>query len=453
MELKGMHTVVFGLGKTGEALVRFLLDRGARVTVTDSRPAELLKEALERTRGLPLEMKLDGHDDRVVENADLVVLSPGVPHTLACIERAEQSNIPVIGEIELAWRFIDDPVVAVTGTNGKSTTTRLAARMLEHSGRSVFLGGNIGKPLAEYLNENKRSDVVVIEVSSFQLDTIVHFRPDVGVLLNITPDHLDRYADFTAYAMSKARLFENQLAGDTAVLNASDPEVMRVTRGIQSRCCTFNGNTSKPCSASVSDAGIFIHTADGVQIAIDKTMVPMRGRHNLENTAAAALAALAAGGTKEGVLSGLAGFAPDPHRLEFVAAVDGVSYYDDSKGTNVEAAARAVEAMDGPVILIAGGRDKFGGYEALREPVRKHVKALIVMGEAAPSISRSLGDIVDTRHAASMSEAVTIASRLARPGDRVLLSPACSSFDMYENYAARGEDFNRAVAVLEKEAI
>ncbi len=453
MELKGMHTVVFGLGKTGEALVRFLLDRGARVTVTDSRPADLLKEALERTRGLPVEMKLGGHDDRVIENADLVVLSPGVPHTLACLERAEQSNTPVIGEIELACRFIDDPVVAVTGTNGKSTTTRLAARMLEHSGRSVFLGGNIGKPLVEYLNENKRADVVVIEVSSFQLDTIVHFRPDVGVLLNITPDHLDRYADFDAYAMSKARLFENQLPGDTAVLNASDPMVARVTRGIRSRRCTFNEKAPKQCSAVVSDDGIVIHMPDGTEMAIDKTMVPLMGRHNLENAASAALSALAAGGTKEGVLSGIAGFAADPHRLEFVASVDGVSYYDDSKGTNVEAAARAVEAMDGPVVLIAGGRDKFGGYEALHEPVRKHVKALIVMGEAAPSILQSLGDLVETRHAASMAEAVQIASRMARTGDSVLLSPACSSFDMYENYAARGEDFQRAVGVLERKAI
>lgn len=443
------------MGRTGEALVRFLLDRGARVTATDNRPAHRVADVLERLAGLPVDMQLGGHDRQLVADADLVVLSPGVAHTLDCLALVRKRNVPVIGEIELAGRYIDEPLVAVTGTNGKSTTTRLLAEMLAHSGKSVFLGGNIGRPLIEYVSENKPADVVVAEVSSFQLDTIVHFRPDVGVLLNITPDHLDRYADFEAYARSKARLFENQSAADTAVLNAADPVVARVTKGIKSRRCTFNEKGPKECSAVLSDPGILIRTPEAGSMVIDKQMVPLAlaGRHNLENAAAAALAALAAGGGPEGIMSALAGFSPDPHRLAHVATLSGVKYYDDSKGTNVDAAARAVEAMDGPVILIAGGRDKLGGYEALREPVRKHVKALVVIGEAAEAISRGLGDLVETRRARSMAEAVKTAAGLAGPGDNVLLSPACASFDMYDNYAARGEDFQRAVRLLEKRGL
>ncbi len=441
------------MGRTGEALVRFLLDRGARVTATDNRPAHLLADVLERLAGLPVDMQLGGHDRQLVADADLVVLSPGVPHTLDCLTFARKRNVPVIGEIELAYRYINEPVVAVTGTNGKSTTTRLLAEMLAHSGKNVFLGGNIGRPLIEYVSEDKPADVVVAEVSSFQLDTIVHFRPDVGVLLNITPDHLDRYADFDAYARSKARLFENQSAADTAVLNAADPVVARVTNGIKSRRCTFNEKAPKECSAVLSETGILIRTPEAGSIIIEKQMVPLAGRHNLENAASAALAALVAGGSAEGITSALAGFSPDPHRLAYVATISGVKYYDDSKGTNVDAAARAVEAMDGPVILIAGGRDKLGGYEALREPVRKHVKALVVIGEAAEALAKGLGDLVESRQAHSMAEAVKTAAGLAGPGDNVLLSPACASFDMYENYAARGEDFQRAVRLLEKMAV
>ena len=453
MELKGKHTVVFGLGKTGEALVRFLLDRGAQVTVTDSRPAHLMETVAGRMNRLPITLKLGGHDEKILETADLVVISPGVPHTLACLSFAHKHNIPVIGEIELAGRFVEEPVVAITGTNGKSTTTRLVGRMLEHSGKSVFLGGNLGQPLIEYVSENKRADVVVVEVSSFQLDTIIHFRPHVGVLLNITADHMDRYDTFDAYARSKARLFENQLSMDTAVVNAGDATVTRVTKNIKSRRCLFNAKAPADCSAVVSESGVLIHTPWAGRIVINKNMVPLTGRHNLENTAAAALAALAAGGNEAGILSALAGFVPDPHRLAHVATVNGVPYYDDSKGTNVDAVVRAVEALEGPVVLIAGGRDKFGGYEALRDPVKKNVKALIVMGEAAEAIARSLGDLVETWHAGSMAEAVKTAAGIAEPGDKVLLSPACASFDMYENYAARGDDFASAVISMEKKAI
>ncbi len=453
MDLKGKHAVVFGLGKTGEAVARFLLAREARVTVTDRSPAHLLEDAAERMGRLPVVMKLGGHDDSACETADLVVLSPGVPHTLPCLERARKAGIPVIGEIELAGRFIGAPIVAITGTNGKSTATRLGGRMLKHSGKSVFVGGNLGRPLIDHLNDNAPADVVVAEVSSFQLDTIVHFRPEVGVLLNITPDHLDRYADFDAYAASKARIFQNQAPGDTAILNGADPVVSRATKHIKSRRCLFNDQHLKQCSAVVSDDGIRMTMPEAGTMKIDKDMVPLAGRHNLENTAAAAMAALAAGASEKGILSALKTFDADPHRLEYIGSINGVSYYDDSKGTNVAAAARAVEALGAPVILIAGGRDKYGGYEALREPVARYVKTLIVMGEAAETIDQAMAGLVETRRAGSMAQAVKIAAGIAKPGDKVLLSPACASFDMYQSYAERGRDFQKAVRFLEKKAI
>ena len=453
MDVKGKHIVVFGLGRTGESLVRFLLDKEARVTVTDSSPVHRLEKIMTRMKHLRVDFHLGGHPAGIIADADLVVLSPGVPHTLECIEQARRKNIPIIGEIELAAGFIDTPVVAITGTNGKSTTTRLIGRMLEHSGKKVFLGGNLGRPLIDYATADQGADVAVVEVSSFQLDTIVHFRPKVGVLLNITPDHLDRYDDFQAYARSKGRLFNNQTAADTAVLNAGDAEILRVTENIKSRRCMFNQTQPDRCGAIISTSGIRINMPGIEEMVVGSDLVPLAGRHNLENTAAAILAALSAGASNEGILSALSGFVPDPHRLEFVATVDSVSYYDDSKGTNVDATARAIEALSAPLILIAGGRDKLGGYDALREPVRKNVKFLIVIGESANAIDAALNDVVETRHASSMAEAVQMAADIALAGDKVLLSPACSSFDMYKNYAARGQDFQLCVRSLKRDAI
>ena len=453
MDLEGKHTVVFGLGKTGIALVRFLLGRGARVTVADSAPAERIEKGVAAMGRLPVDLRLGAHSAGIAEDADLVILSPGVPHTLECLEKAREKQVPVIGEIELAAAVIDVPVVAVTGTNGKTTTTRLVGCMLERSGKTVFVGGNLGKPLIDYANARDSgetgADVVVAEVSSFQLDTIVDFRPRVGVLLNITPDHLDRYPGFDSYARSKARLFMNQGPGDTAVLNAADPVTSRVTAHIKSRRCMFNQDRPGRCGAMISDSGITLHMPGTGGIEVEKARISITGRHNLENAAAAALAALAAGATLEGVLSALAGFVPDPHRLERVATIGQVSFYDDSKATNVDATVRAIEALSPGVVLIAGGKDKLGGYEALREPVARHVKSLVVMGESAEAIHSALCDLVETRHARSMPEAVQMAADMAGEGDKVLLSPACSSFDMYENYAARGEHFQACVRTLE----
>ncbi|MCF8094123.1 MAG: UDP-N-acetylmuramoyl-L-alanine--D-glutamate ligase [Desulfobacteraceae bacterium] len=445
MELEGKKITVVGLGKTGQALAQFLHRRKAMVTVTDNAAEARLGDAPAALRKLGVRLELGCHKPGAFDEADLIVLSPGVPHTIDPVENARRSGVPVIGEIELAARFITAPVVAVTGTNGKSTVTRLIGDMLERSGQSVFVGGNLGTPLISYADSTQAADAVVAEISSFQLDTSESFHPAVGVLLNITADHLDRYQDLRSYGASKAKIFSLQTCDDTAVLNAADPLVMKLTKNISSRRCLFNSDTSADCCAWTGKGGISVFTpATGrAEIVCGDNFLP--GRHNLENAAAAALAAFAAGADLEGVRDGLREFKPDPHRMQWVVSVNGVDYYDDSKATNVDAAARAVESLGSKVILILGGRDKGGGYAGLVMPVKKHTKGLVLFGEAADSIERELGGIVETRRATSMDEAVAQASKLAVPGEAVLLSPACASFDMYESYAERGADFQQAV--------
>ncbi|MFP4649320.1 MAG: UDP-N-acetylmuramoyl-L-alanine--D-glutamate ligase [Desulfobacterales bacterium] len=448
MQLAGKHITVVGLGKTGQAMAEFLLRQGARVTVSDSASEQQLGDVAGSLRQAGARVELGRHGPDAFENADLIVLSPGVPHTIEQVRAARKAGVPVTGEIELASRFINTPVVAVTGTNGKSTVTRLIGLMLEKSGLTAFVGGNLGTPLISYANGEQGADVVVAEISSFQLDTAESFHPAVGVLLNITADHLDRYPDLRTYGESKAKLFSKQTGRDTAVLNAADPLVMELTENINSRRCFFNSDAGGECNAWIDGSEISICTPHTGKAVIAGRDVFLPGRHNLENTAAAALAALAAGADLKGVRDGLRDFKPDPHRMQWVACINGINYYDDSKATNADAVARAVEAMEAPVVLILGGRDKGGGYGSLAETIRRHAKALVVMGEAADTIYRELGGIVETRRALSMDEAVAEAGGLASAGGTVLLSPACASFDMYESYARRGEDFQRAVLSL-----
>lgn len=445
MDPEGKHITVVGLGKTGQAMAQFLYRRGAKVTVTDSAPEADLGEAPARLRGMGVCLELGGHGEKAFKNVDLIALSPGVPHTIWFLKEARNSGIPVMGEIELASRFIDTFLVAVTGTNGKSTVTRLTAEMLEKSGKKVFVGGNLGTPLISYADSGMDADVAVAEISSFQLDTVETFRPEVGVLLNITADHLDRYPSLYAYGVSKAGLFKRQKSGDTAVINAADPLIMELTKDIPARRCSFNAERGTDCGAWFDKDSIYINPAGSRTVKISYSDIPLVGRHNHENVAAAALAAFAAGATRDGVREGVRKFKPDPHRLQWVASINGVDYYDDSKATNVDAVCRAVEAVKYPAVLILGGRDKGGGYGGLKEPVRRRVKALVLLGEAADTIEKELGGIVETRRAGSMDEAVRQAGMLSVAGGTVLLSPACSSFDMYEDYARRGEDFQRAV--------
>ena len=444
MELKHKHIVVVGLGKTGMSVARFLTARGAHVTVTDNKTREALGNLGDELNAMPVTAELGGHSDATLENADLIVLSPGVPHTLPPLKRAISRGIPVIGEIELASRFIREPMVAVTGTNGKTTTTTLIGEILSHSGFRVFTGGNIGTPLIDYVDKGETADVLVVETSSFQLDTIDTFRPRVGVLLNITEDHLDRYDDFNAYAASKMRLFKNQIADDTAIFLGDDPRIRTLSAPVSSRRQFFGGKEDSLAAATIENRGIHFLTEEN-EFFLKSDALPLVGRHNMENIAAAGLAALAAGAAEAGIRSALSRFRGLPHRIEHVDTIGRIRFYDDSKATNVDAVLRALDAFDAPVILILGGRDKGGDFTLLREHVTTRVKTIIALGEATPVIHSALSGTRPIRNAATMSDAVHLSYELGEPGDIVLLSPGCASFDMYNNYAERGEDFRRAV--------
>lgn len=444
MELKNKNILVVGLGVTGVVTARFLTNRGASVTVTDQKKEQEMgsEELLIRDLGIRIELGL--HRIETFEKADLIVVSPGVPHTIVPIKKAKQRGVPVIGEIELASRFIAEPIIAVTGTNGKTTTTTLLGKMLEDSGLKVFMGGNIGNPLIAYADIEEKAEIVVIEVSSFQLDTIDTFRADVAVLLNITEDHMDRYPDLDAYAKSKARIFENQRHDDTAVLNGSDPVVCSLSGDILSRKVFFSSKEGK----DVTISGESIISQENMSRLLADFRLP--GKHNVENAAAASLAALSAGGTFDGIRSALRKFKGLSHRLEYITTLSGVDFFNDSKATNVDSVARALETFERPVILIMGGRNKGSKFHTLRDLIDKHAKELIVIGEAKEDIKADLGNIKPIEAAATMEDAVFKAYHAAKPDDIVLLSPACASFDMYNNYAQRGEDFCRAVANLNR---
>jgi len=448
--LKNQTVVVVGLGKSGLAAARFCREAGAAVTVSEAGPAERFSAAITQLEPAGTVLEFGPHRSESFAEADLIVLSPGVPHTLAPLEAARRRGVPVIGELELAARFIREPIAAVTGTNGKTTTTELLDAMLKAAGMKVFVGGNIGNPLIEYVEGGPAADWLVVEVSSFQLDTMETFHPRIGCLLNISEDHLDRYPDYAAYSASKWRLFHNQTAGDTAVVNGrllqeGKPPVLPAGRTL-----FFNGAPEGRQPSAVLQDGVMILDigADRERISIDLHAMHLIGRHNEENVAAAGLAAAAAGAAQTAIQEGLDGFRGLLHRVTLVRELNGVRYYDDSKATNVDAVVRALESFHQPVVLIMGGRDKGGSYRILKEMLRHKVRHLIVMGEAAPTITRALREILPVQSAADMGAAVRLAAGCARSGDVVLLSPACASFDMYASYHERGEDFCRHVQQL-----
>ena len=465
MELTQKNIVVVGLGVTGVAVARFLRNRGAAVIVTDMASESDLGSKVQEFQAAGISLELGGHRSETFKKADLIVLSPGVSHTIKPVLQARDQGVPVIGEIELASRYIRQPVVAVTGTNGKTTTTELLGDMLKRSGLNVFVGGNIGRPLIDYADGKQEADVIVAEISSFQLDTIETFKPHVAVLLNITADHLDRYPDFEAYAASKIRLFENQQSDDIAVLNGADPLVRSLTENIKSRKLIYPSPTADEKGAILNNHSITLHTDSFIstsskirnpkseirnQCALDLANFKLTGRHNLENACAAGLAALAAGGQPDAIQGTLNHYRGSAHRMEYVATIEDVDFYNDSKATNVAAVMRAVECFRKPVVLIMGGLDKGGNFKELREVVTRHVKKLFIMGRAADLIRTALEDTVSTATVISMADAAQQAYQASSPGDVVLLSPGCASFDMYDNYAQRGNDFKESVATLKR---
>lgn len=452
MQLERKKILVVGLGKSGITVARFAARKGAAVTVTDLNDAAALAAQHPDLKRMDARLVLGEHPPDIFKQAELIVVSPGVPHTIPPLALAREAGIPIMGELEFASRFLHAPVVAVTGTNGKTTTTALLGEMLALSGKRVFVGGNIGNPLIEYVEQGGGADTVVLEVSSFQLDTASSFRANVAVLLNISADHLDRYDNYAAYSASKGKVFANQTPEDTAVINRMDPEVKKLGATCRATVWPFfhsgrNGSAAGAGAEIFADR-ILVRTGNGAPLALDLQRAALTGAHNRENIAAAALAALAAGGTAGGVQAAINAFKGLAHRLEAVATVNGVLYVDDSKGTNVDAVARALEAFDRPTVLIMGGRDKGGDYTILRSKLEKTVKKIVVFGEAAATIETQLGPIRPVMVARDMAQAVQLASAASGPGDVVLLSPACSSFDMYASYSQRGEDFCNQVRAL-----
>jgi UDP-N-acetylmuramoylalanine--D-glutamate ligase len=441
MELHGVRVMVIGLGVSGRAAARFLASRGASLLLTDTRTA---LPAIDLPAG---ELRLGNEDPAWVRGVELVVVSPGVPPSSRLVQAARAARIPVIGELELASRFMDCPIVAVTGTNGKSTVTTLIGEIVTGAGLKTFVGGNLGTPLVEAIGHGFQ--LAVVEVSSYQLETIQRFKPRIAIHLNLTEDHLDRYRELEEYGRAKARIFENQDSADWAILNRDDALVWRLHKQVRSKVLSFGLSNPGPLADAAiwDDAGLrFALWRNTGTIRLEGFGLP--GRFNRTNAMAAAGAALALNLEPEIIEDTLAGFRGLPHRLEFVREQKGVAFLDDSKGTNVGAVVEALEAVAEPIVLIAGGVDKGGSYAALREPLRRKVRLLLLYGAAREMMRSALGGTTRIECVCTLQEAVARATAAARPGDTVLLSPACSSFDQFENYAERGRVFQELVRAL-----
>ncbi len=440
--------LVVGLARTGIVTALFSAGYGATVTAIEEKPEAALAAAALKLRAAGVKLEFGAQSEATFLEQDLIVLSPGVPANLPLLELARKHGIPVWSEIELAWRFLRGKLIAITGSNGKTTTTCLVAHILKDAGIPTLVGGNIGVPLLALVESSTDKSVTVAEISSFQLETIEAFRPEIGVLLNLTPDHLDRHGSMEAYAQAKMRMFENQLDRDVALLNADDIEI---TRRMPSRPHIFWFSRQKRVAegAFLRDEQI-IFRIDGSEILLARRdEITLRGEHNVENVLAACAASYLAGADPAAIASGVKTFKGVEHRLEFVAEIGGVSYYNDSKATNVDAALKAIEAFPGPLLVILGGKDKGSPYAPLREPLRQRARAAITIGAAADKIASELSNTVPLHHAGTLDRAMEYAMEMAKPGDVVLLAPACSSFDQFENYEHRGRAFKELVANLE----
>ncbi|MEA1967183.1 MAG: UDP-N-acetylmuramoyl-L-alanine--D-glutamate ligase [Thermodesulfobacteriota bacterium] len=460
------YIVVAGMGKSGLSIARFLKACGHNVVVTDIDP--LKKEIGRELEKEGIKTEIGFHKHETFENAEKIVTSPGIPLDIDCFQRARKNGVSVTGELDLFFEYIKIPVIAVTGTNGKTTVTTMITGMLKASGVKVFTGGNIGTPLVDYFLKKEKADVIVAEVSSFQLDTADFFKPDVALLLNITQDHLDRYHGFNEYQASKWSIFKNQTSKDTAIINSDlDMNETRINQ-IKSETLFFNLKTDKTLSQVPGDSVVDVKSSTRIKKGaviekdrivikesdqvIDISGIRLKGMHNKENIAAASLAVLALGGNVKGIESFLAKFTGLAHRIEYAGTINNIEYYNDSKATNSDAVIRALESFGNSIslILIMGGKEKNSDFTCLKQVVKKRVKKIIALGEAKEKIHDALGGICDFSYADSMEQVVDFASKSAVMGDTVLLSPACASFDMYKSYSHRGDDFVKYVKKVEK---
>jgi UDP-N-acetylmuramoylalanine--D-glutamate ligase len=439
------RVVVVGAARSGVAAAELLVRRGAIVTLTDARPAIEQAETL-RAQGVSL--ALGGHSDAGLSTADLVVLSPGVSPRQSDVAAARASGVPVIGELELASRWLRGRIVAITGTKGKSTTTTLTGRMLDAAGQRVLVGGNIGLALSAQVEASTDDTIHVVEASSFQLETTDTFHPWIAVLLNFSPDHLDRHADEREYAAAKARIFANQTRDDWAVVNADDPGVLAMASRARSRMLAFSATPAAGADVFIEQAVIVRRGADGVRPLVPVSSIRLLGRHLTADVLAAAAVASLCGVDAAAMTRAVEGFTGLEHALEPAGEVRGVRFVNDSKATNIEAALRAIESIDDGLVVILGGRFKGGSFTTLAPALQARHASVVAIGEAAPLIEESLEGAVPVQRGGDLADAVRTAFARARPGDTVLLAPACASFDMFRDYAERGRTFKQEVRHL-----
>ena len=438
--VSGARVVVVGAARSGVAAAELLARRGAQVTLTDIKPA--IPDA-ERLRDAGVTLALGSNDAAALDRAELIVTSPGVPPELESLAAARVRGVPVIGELELASRWLRGRVVAVTGTKGKSTTTTLVGRMLKEAGRRVLVGGNIGVPLSAQVDDSTEDTVHVVEASSFQLETTDTFHPWIAALLNLSPDHLDRHPNEDAYAAAKARIFANQTPEDWAVVNADSPHALELVSATRARRLRYAVERTVDAAIFVERDFIWQRTSEGQTPLVPLASIQLAGRHMLSNVAAASAISHAAGATGVAMTRALVGFTGLEHVMEPVATIGGVRFVNDSKATNIDAAGRSIESFD-RVVAILGGRYKGGAFEDLRGPLTSRGRGIVAIGEAQPLVRRALGHVLPFRDAGSMDEAVAAAFEMAAPDGVVLLAPACSSFDMFSDYAERGRRFKEA---------
>ncbi|WP_263357090.1 UDP-N-acetylmuramoyl-L-alanine--D-glutamate ligase [Acidicapsa ligni] len=447
MELKGKKVLVVGLGKSGLAAALFLRKRGAHVTVSDMRSAAALAKEIPALLDEGIMVESGGHGLLTFRRQDLIVVSPGVPLDTPELVQVKAFGLPVIGELELAAQYLKGNVLAITGSNGKTTTTALIGEILASAGLPTQVGGNIGVPVIDLIEKSTDEGWSVLEVSSFQLESTQFFHPRIAVILNITPDHLDRHGTFENYALAKERIFAVQTASDYLVLNADNPRTAQAAGRTSANVYWFSLESSVVQGAWVQEGEIVFRASANAAIEpiLSLKSIPLKGTHNVENTLAAVCAARLAGADAASIAKAVAIFRAVEHRLEYVATNNGVEYYNDSKATNVDASAKAIAAFPGCIHLILGGKDKNSNYADLSDLLRKRVKAVYTIGSAAAKIESHIRGVVPIVSSETLDKAVAATAKAAHPGDIVLLSPACSSFDQFENYEQRGRIFKELV--------
>jgi UDP-N-acetylmuramoylalanine--D-glutamate ligase len=449
MGVRGKNVLVLGIGASGTAAAGLLVREGAVVSCSDLSDADDTRRRASRLEALGCRIELGGHTERFARGAEMVVISPGIDPSLLLVSEMTLRGVPVLSEIELAYWFCSRPIVAVTGTNGKTTTVALMERVLVKAGRDAVACGNIGRPFSDVVGGDREPEILVLEVSSFQLERVSRFKPWIAVVLNVTDDHLDRYRGIEDYRKAKAMIFRNQDGGDWAIVSARERAGWERLAALGNQSVIeFSAEGDVREGACVREGSLVVKWRGNMVTVCPRDEVWLIGDHNVENALAVAAAATICGVGPEVVGEVLKSFIGLPHRMEPVGTWNGVRFINDSKATNPDAVIRALRAVTGPVLLIAGGKDKGFDYSVLRAEVSKRVKAIVLIGEAREKMRRDLGEAAETRCAESLSEAVRVAAERAAPGDTVLLSPSCSSYDMYKNYEERGEEFKRSVIKL-----